>query len=140
IHSPMERGRTGWQRLTHGFQLSGMLQYYSALPFNITTGSATIQGTAARPAVNGGFIGRNTGTGFDFLCVNTRLSRKFAIREHLRLEAMAEAFNLLNHFNGVSLNSTFGAGAWPANPAAGFGQATAAADPRGLQFALRLSF
>ena len=35
-----------WETLTHGFQVSGMVQYYSALPFNITTGANTIQGTA----------------------------------------------------------------------------------------------
>ena len=37
--------------LTHGFQVSGMLQAYSALPFNITSGVTTIQGTAGRPIV-----------------------------------------------------------------------------------------
>ena len=38
---------------SHGFQLSGMMQYYSALPFNISAGTTTIQGTTARPIVNG---------------------------------------------------------------------------------------
>ena len=33
-----------------GVQVTGMVQYYSALPFNITTGTTTIQGTPARPA------------------------------------------------------------------------------------------
>ena len=27
-----------WERISHGFQLTAMLQYYSPLPFNITTG------------------------------------------------------------------------------------------------------
>ena len=49
-------GATAWERLTHGFQLSGMLQAYSALPFNITSGVTTMQGTAGRPIVNGAFI------------------------------------------------------------------------------------
>ena len=44
------RRRTAWERLRHGFQLSGMLQAYSALPFNITSGVTTIQGTAGRPS------------------------------------------------------------------------------------------
>ncbi len=42
-----------WQRLTHGFQLSTLLQAYSAAPFNITSGVTTVQGTAGRPIVNG---------------------------------------------------------------------------------------
>ena len=40
------RRRDAWERLSHGFQVSGMLQAYSALPFNITSGVTTIQGTA----------------------------------------------------------------------------------------------
>ena len=124
----------------HGFQLSGMLQYYSALPLNITSGVTTIQGTAGRPLLNGDFIGRNTGTGNDFFGVNARLSRKFRITERASLEALLEGFNLLNHRNNLTLNGTFGAGAYPSNPSATFGQVTAVNDSRSLQLALRVSF
>jgi hypothetical protein len=140
VHSPMEKARTLWGRIGNGFQLSTMLQYYSPLPFNITAGSNTIQGTAARPTVNGAFISRNAGTGFDLFNVNARLSRSVSIREHVRVEGIAEAFNLFNHTNGVALNGTFGAGSYPGNPASGFRQITAVADPRTLQLALRVSF
>ncbi len=140
IQSSMGPAQTLWQRISRGFQLSGMLQYYSALPFNITAGSNTVQGTAARPMVNGEFIGRNAGSGFDFFNVNARLSRTFRLTERLKLQAMAEAFNALNHVNGVTLNGTFGAGAYPANPLPSFRQVTSVADPRTLQLALRLSF
>jgi hypothetical protein len=47
-----------------------MLQYYSALPFNIISGATTVQGTTARPMMNGMFINRNAGTGFDYLNIN----------------------------------------------------------------------
>jgi hypothetical protein len=140
VHSPMEKASTPWQWINHGFQLSAMLQSYSALPFNITTGTTTVQGTSARPTVNGSFIGRNAGTGFDFFNVNLRLSRSFPIGERLKLEGLAEAFNLLNHLNGVTLNGTFGTGAYPTNPLPTFKQITAVADPRTLQLALRLTF
>ncbi len=66
IHSPMSRASTAWERLSHGFHLNALFQYYSPLPFNITTGANTIQGTDARPTINGVFINRNAGTGFDF--------------------------------------------------------------------------
>ena len=56
-----------------------MLQYYSALPLNITSGVTTIQGTAGRPLVDGAFIPRNAGEGPDFFSVNLRLSRTFAV-------------------------------------------------------------
>jgi hypothetical protein len=117
-----------------------MLQYYSALPFNIVTGSNTVQGTAARPIVNGVFISRNAGVGSDFFVVNTRLSRSFALGEHLHLEALAEAFNLLNHRNNLTKNGTFGTGAYPTSPSSSFGQITAVNDPRVVQLALRITF
>ena len=53
---------------------------------------------------------------------------------------LAEAFNVTNHVNGVSLNGTFGTGAYPTSPSSAFRQVTAVGDPRGFQFALRLSF
>jgi hypothetical protein len=140
IHSPIGAANTLWERISHGFQLNGMLQYYSALPFNITTGTTTIQGTSARPTINGAFISRNAGTGFDFVNVNARVSRTVQVTERSRLEATVEAFNLLNHVNGVALNGTFGTGAYPANPLPTFKQITAVADPRTLQFGLRVSF
>jgi hypothetical protein len=123
-----------------GFQWSGLLQYYSALPLNIVSGTTTIQGTAARPVVNGAFIGRNAGTGSDFFSVSTRISRAFHLSERVKLEAIAEAFNALNHRNNLTMNGTFGAGAFPTAPAASFGQVTAVNDPRSLQLALRVGW
>ena len=125
---------------SHGFQLGGMLQYYSSLPLNITSGATTVQGTTARPLVNGAFLNRNAGTGFDFLGVSTRLSRTFRLSERVRLEAMAEAFNALNHMNGVTKNANFGTGTYPTSPSPTFGQITAVSEPRTLQAALRLRF
>ena len=140
VHSSMGTAHTSWERLSHGFQLSTLLQYYSPLPFNITTGANTVQGTAARPTINGVFINRNAGSGFDFLSLGARLSRSFRISERLRVEAMAEAFNLTNHLNGVTLNGVFGTGAYPTSPSATFKQITAVNDPRTMQFALRIQF
>jgi hypothetical protein len=140
MHSSMARATTPWERLTHGFELSGMFQYYSALPFNITTGGRTIQGTSARPIVNGAFISRNSGEGFDFVSLGARLSRTFRVSEGVSVQGLLEAFNALNHFNGVTNNSTFGSGAYPANSAPGFGQVTSVSDPRSLQMAVRVRF
>ena len=132
-HSP-------WQHLSHGFQLGGMLQYYSSLPYNITTGATTVQGTTARPLVNGAFIERNAGIGNDNFVVNLRLSRSFQLSERLRMEALAEGFNAFNHRNNLTRNGVFGTGAYPASPNATFGQITAVNDPRSLQLALRFRF
>ncbi len=140
LHTRLEKGNTLVQKLTNGFKLSAIMQYYSALPFNITTGSNTIQGTAARPTINGVFISRNFSKGFNYLNLGTRLSRTFYLGENLKLEALAEGFNLTNHVNGVSLNGVFGTGTYPTSPSATFGQMTGVGDSRSFQFALRLAF
>jgi hypothetical protein len=140
VHSPMSKATTIWEKLSHGFSLNALFQYYSPLPFNITTGATTIQGTSARPTINGIFINRNAGAGFDFLSLGARLSRSFQLTERVKLMALAEGFNLTNHVNGVSLNGTFGTGMYPSNPSPSFMQVTAVGDPRGFQFALRLAF
>ncbi len=144
--------------LVHGWRFGGILQYYSRLPFNVTTGANTKQGTSQRPCApgfslgaNGGLnpcteglagavIGRNAGVGFDFFSLNARLSRTFALTPRVRLEAIAETFNSLNHRNDMIPNGTFGAGAYPAVPSSTFGQATAVGDPRSVQLAARISF
>ena len=66
VHTSMEPADGVWEHLTHGFQVGGMLQAYSAPPFNITSGVTTIQGTAGRPIVDGEFIERNAGVGTAF--------------------------------------------------------------------------
>jgi outer membrane receptor protein involved in Fe transport len=139
-HSSTGAAHTAWERLSHGFELSSLLQYYSPLPFNITTGATTVQGTSARPTVGGVFINRNAGSGFDSLSLGGRLSRTFRLSEALRLQALAEGFNLTNHLNGVTLNGVFGTGAYPASPSPSFKQITAVNDPRTLQFAVRVEF
>ena len=73
VNTSMAPARDAWEMLTHGFQLSGMLQAYSALPFNITSGVTTIQGTAGRPIVDGEFIPRNAGVGSDFFSMSLRV-------------------------------------------------------------------
>ncbi len=49
LNSPTSKAHSFAGHLTHGWQLSGILQYYSRLPFNITTGANTKQATSQRP-------------------------------------------------------------------------------------------
>src|SRR4051794_11937889 len=69
----------------HQFQVSGTLQAYSALPFNVTSGVTTVQGTAGRPIVDGTFIPRNSGTGTPFVSLNLRLSHDIGIGGQRRI-------------------------------------------------------
>jgi hypothetical protein len=140
VNTSMAPARNAWQELTHGFQVSGMLQYYSALPLNVTSGVTTVQGTSGRPIVDGAFIDRNSGTGPDFFSLNARVSRTFRLGGSLRLRLLAEGFNLTNRTNVVTINGNFGSGSYPSNPSPGFGRITAVGDPRTFQLAARLEF
>jgi hypothetical protein len=140
VQTSTEPGVTVWERLTHGLQLSGMLQSYSALPFNITSGVTTIQGTPGRPIVNEQFIRRNAGIGSDFFSLNVRLSRTFRIDRRIGLEGLVEGFNVTNRTNNVTRNTNFGPGSYPTAPSPSFGQVTAVSDPRTLQLGVRLTF
>jgi len=136
----------------HDFQLGGLLQYYSSLPFNITSGVASLQGTTGRPFADGApstpnfdvravsFIPRNAGTGNDFFSLTLRASRSFRVRNGARVEALVEVFNLTNRVNNLTRNTNFGSGAYPASPSSTFNQITAVGDSRALQLGVRVRF
>jgi len=157
VHTSLTTPNNTREHFTNGWQLSGILQYDSALPFNILTGTNTIQTTPQRPcappytltanngvnpcteALPGTIIGRNSGVGFDYANLNARLNRTLFLKESLRLDLSAEAFNALNHRNNEVPNGTFGTA--PFSPGTQFtGAPTAVADSRSIQFAARLSF
>jgi hypothetical protein len=152
VNSSAAPAATLWEHVSHGFQASGAVQYYSALPFNITSGVPNLQGTASRPLTGGAtappnfdvravsLIPRNTGSGADFFSASVRISRVFRIRNGLTLEGLVEGFNLTNRVNALTRNATFGAGAYPASPAPGFNQVTAVGQSRTFQFGIRLMF
>jgi len=140
LSAPLDAATTTWERISHGFQVSGLVQYYSALPFNITSGVTTIQGTAGRPIVDGAFIGRNTGIGSDFFSVGARIARAFHVGNGTQVDAILEAFNLTNHRNVVTRNTNFGSGAYPQSPLPTFNQITAVGEPRSVQLAARVRF
>jgi hypothetical protein len=140
LSSSTDPPRNAWERLTHDFQLSGVLRTYSALPFNITSGVTTIQGTAGRPVVDGQFIERNAGVGDDFLTLGLRVSRTFRLGGRVTADGLVEAFNVTNRRNDLTRNAVWGTGAYPTDPLPTFGTVTAVGDPRSFQFAFRVSY
>ena len=152
VNTSMAPAATAWQHISRGFLVSGFLQYYSALPFNITSGIANLQGTTSRPLADGGvsspnfdvtavhLIPRNAGVGSDFFSVNVRVSRAFRITNGVRLEGLAEGFNLTNRVNTLTRNANFGLGSYPDSPSPTFNQITAVGEARTVQFGLRLTF
>ena len=152
VNSPATPATTPWQHLSHGFQASTMLQYYSSLPFNIVTGVNSLQGTAGRPFADGSvatanfdvrtsnLIPRNAAVGNDFFTMSLRVSRAIQLGGGRRIEGLFEAFNLTDRVNPVARNTSFGTGSYPSTPLASFNTMTAVGDPRTLQLGVRLSF
>ena len=151
-NTPTTSATTAWEKIRNGFQASTMIQYYSSLPFNIVTGVNSLQGTAGRPFADGSvaaanfdvravqFIPRNAGTGSNFFSVGLRVNREFSLGNRTKLDAMLEAFNLTDHTNAITRNTTFGTGSYPSSPVSSFNTVTAVGDPRTLQFGVRVSF
>lgn len=118
------------------WELSTMLIYTSALPFNVQLGYDRNNDTNLNDRPAG--VGRNTGRGFDFFSLDARVSRTFTIAEKWRIQALAEMFNTLNRANQAVPNNIIGPN--PAAPLPGFGAATAVYDPRQAQVGIRLSW
>jgi hypothetical protein len=79
-----------------------------------------------------GNLGRNTFVGPGYWSGDVSIFKNFKLAEPLRLQFRAEAFNVLNHTNfQIGHNATN-------DPA--FGQAGGTANPRNLQFAIKLIF
>lgn len=140
VTSPVQQPTGWWQAAIKGVQLSGMLQYYSALPFNITTGTTTIQGTQARPLVDGEPIPRNDGEGSRFSSVSLRLTKQVSFGSRASADVIVEGFNIFNTRNDLARITVFGTGAYPTAPAANFGQVTVVGDPRSFQIGFRVRY
>ncbi|HSU31446.1 MAG TPA: carboxypeptidase regulatory-like domain-containing protein [Bryobacteraceae bacterium] len=93
-----------------------------------------------------GNLGRNALRGPGTLQFDASLVRLFNFTERFRLEARAEAFNVINHTNFIAAATGTGipgistSGISLSKSSANFGQITSAGDPRILQFALKLMF
>ena len=133
--APGQAGKGIGEQIMRGFQLSYIFSYGSSLPFNIVTGATAISIrtlTTDRSASHATAV--KDSTMHLSICDSAGV---FPVTEKLQLETLVEGFNVLNRANLQLPNSTFGP-----NPTSlpTFGKATAAADPRQIQFGLRLSF
>ena len=96
---------------------------------------------AANPTGTYGNLGRDTLRGPSTFNFDVSLSRTFKLQERMTLQARAEAFNVINHTNlGFGTSGAGTVGASMNITSSTFGALTAAADPRILQFALKLHF
>jgi hypothetical protein len=124
------RGGALLRRVANGWLFSYIYTYTSALPFNIQLPNDRNGDTNFNDRPEG--VGRNTGEGFDSQSLDLRLSRTFALTRELSLEAIVDAFNVLDRANYQVPNNII------TSPT--FGRPTAVNDPRQLQLGLRVHF
>lgn len=130
------------------WSLAPIVQYNSWRPFNILTG-VDAQGdtyvTNKRPA----HLGRNMGQGPNFVTIDMRVSRRFAVGEKRNFELIAEGFNLLNRTNFRSVNNIVGDVPYQSlgspivgnrRPASFPLAFTSAQNPRQFQFGLKFNY
>ena len=120
----------------------------SGHPFNVLLGfdaNGDTQANTDRPAN----VGRNTGKGPGYACFNLRLAREFHLSgDRVRIEGMADAFNLFNRVNYSGINNIVGTmtltdsrveGNRTLPPSAPLAFSSAA-DPRQIQLGMKIKF
>src|SRR6266550_3301878 len=120
--------------LPAGFRMSGILNAWSGLPYNITTGSDDNNDTVFndRPPA----FWRNAGRGPGYTDVDLRVARRWRLStgDHPHsIEFAVDAFNVLNHVNFKNYVGTM------SSPLL-FGRADAAESARQLQLTARFIF
>jgi hypothetical protein len=159
----------GFHRALSNFTIAPIFEWSSGRPFNILSnqdtnndqsnqtdrptvldnGTLCVAGTQGCVGIitNGvftsGSLGRNFGLTHDYMSMDLRIAKLVPLGERVRLELIAEGFNLFNRFNeGAAspfiddvraFNQRAGNGRYYSRP-------TAAFDPRQFQFGLKLNF
>jgi hypothetical protein len=163
------RSGDGLHRFLSDFALAPIFEISSGRPFNILSNQDTnndqsnqtdrpsvlSDGTLCVPGnpgctpliTNGQFstggLGRNLGVTHSYISLDMRLTRAIRIGERLRLDLIAEGFNLFNRFNEGAASPFFSdVNAFRQRAGNGnyYSQPTAAFDARQFQFGLKLSF
>lgn len=163
------RSGDGLHRFLSNFSLAPIFEFSSGRPFNILSnqdtnndqsnqtdrptvladGTLCVAGTTGCVGVitdgvfTSGSLARNFGLTHRFMSLDMRLTRTVPIGERVRLELIAEGFNLFNRFNEAAaspfiddvkaFNQRASNGRYYSRP-------TAAFDPRQFQFGLKLNF
>ena len=159
----------GFHRALSNFTIAPIFEVSSGRPFNILSnqdtnndqsnqtdrpsvladGTLCVAGaTGCAPLITNGVftsgsLGRNFGLTHRYMSLDMRLARLVPIGERLRLELIAEGFNLFNRFNEAAaspfiddvrlFNQRAANGRYYSRPTASF-------DPRQFQFGLKLNF
>lgn len=169
VTSPLQwrNANSGLKRFLADFTVAPILEVSSGRPFNILSAvdqNFDLQGSNERPSVtaNGllcvpgptssicptalpvnGTLGRNMGITHKYAALDMRVMRSIRFGERVRLDVIAEGFNLFNRFNEAAAAPFFTAvNDWGQRASNGryYSRPTASYDPRQFQFGLKLNF
>lgn len=160
VSSPPDwrKADSAWKKVFADFTIAPIIEISSGRPFNIITNVDTNNDQSSqtdRPNVgpNGvltlpgpfqtGNLGRNRGITHSFASFDLRVTRAFRFGERMRLDLIAEGFNLFNRFNEGSASPFFDdVNAFGQRDGKGryFSRPTAAFDPRQFQLGVKFSF
>jgi hypothetical protein len=146
------------RRFFADFTVAPIVDISSGRPFNIITGTDTnadLQSSNDRPSVgpdgtlvlpsflSSGDLGRNTGITHNYASFDMRITRAIRLTERVRVDIIAEGFNLFNRFNEAAASPFFtDVNAFNERKSNGayYSRPTAAFDPRQFQFGLKVIF
>lgn len=149
---------SGAKRFLADFTVAPIFEVSSGRPFNILTSvdqNFDLQGSNERPSVasdgrlvlpapnTNASLGRNSGITHSYMDLDMRVMRSIRFGEHVRLDLIAEGFNLFNRFNEAAAAPFFTAvNDWNERAENGryYSRPTAAYDPRQFQFGVKLNF
>jgi hypothetical protein len=170
LSSPISwRSGDGLHRFLSDFTVAPIFEVSSGRPLNILSNQDTnndqsnqtdrpsvlSDGTLCVPGTTGctplitngtfstGGLGRNAGITHRFMALDMRLTRAIRFGERVRLDLIAEGFNLFNRFNEASASPFFtdvNAFGQRASNGRYYSRPTAAYDPRQFQFGVKLNF
>src|SRR6185295_1106668 len=95
------------------------------------------------PFFNNGSLGRNMGITHKFASLDLRVMRAIRFGERVRLDVIAEGFNMFNRFKEAAATPLFSdvnAFSQRAGNGRFYSRPTASFDPRQFQFGLKLNF
>ena len=147
-----------FHRFLSDFTVAPIFEISSGRPFNILTGVDTNgdqQSSNDRPNVasdgrlllppffTNGTLGRNRGITHTYSSLDLRVTRALRFGERVRIDLIAEGFNLFNRFNEAAASPLFtdvNAFGQRASNGSYYSRPTAAYDPRQFQFGLKINF
>ena len=98
---PFHRGEELLGKLFNGWKLAGVYTFGSGRPVNVmVSGDPNQDGNDMNDRLPG--AARNSFLGPDYASLDLRLTRRLYIHDRLRLDLIAESFNLFNRDNGLA--------------------------------------